>query len=62
MHVVHYDPSRWKALNLEGIMKQEEILSLVEEVMEQLEDEDIAENLDVTTRYMPEEEAPSSDW
>jgi hypothetical protein len=40
-------------------MKQEEILSLVEEVMEQIEDEDIAENLDVTTRYMPEEEAPS---
>ncbi len=38
-------------------MSQEELLSIVEEVMEQLDDEEIAENLDVTTRYMPDEEA-----
>ena len=38
-------------------MTQEEIREIIEEVMEKLEDEDIAENLDVTTRYMPDEES-----
>jgi hypothetical protein len=40
-------------------MSQDELNSIVEEVLEQIEDEEIAENLDVTTRYMPDEEAPS---
>ncbi len=38
-------------------MNQEEIQSIVEEVLEQIEDDEIAENLDVTTRYMPDEES-----
>ena len=38
-------------------MNQEELKEIMEEVMEQLQDEDIAENLDVTTRYMVDEEA-----
>jgi hypothetical protein len=38
-------------------MNQDEIRDIIEEVLEQIEDEDIAENLDVTTRYMPDEES-----
>ena len=37
-----------------------ELESLVREVLERIEDEDIAQNLDATTRYMPDEE--SSFW
>ena len=46
--------------SLEGIMSEEEIKSIVEEVLEQIEDDDIAENLDMTTRYAVDEE--SSGW
>lgn len=38
-------------------MNQDEIRDIIEEVLEQIEDEDIAENLDVTTRYMVDEES-----
>ena len=41
-------------------MSQDEIREIIEEVLERLEDEEIADNLDVTTRYMPGEE--SSGW
>ncbi len=46
----------------EDVMSQDEIKEIIEEVMEQIEDEDIAENLDVTTRYMPDEESGPSGW
>jgi hypothetical protein len=41
-------------------MSEEEIKSIVEEVLEQIEDDDIADNLDMTTRYAVDEE--SSGW
>jgi len=40
-------------------MDKDELKEIVEEVLERLEDEEIADNLDATTRYMPDEEAPT---